>query len=121
VGLTALGVLLDKGLDGALVGLVEPLGRKAVASGAEALVVHGMLQEVVLPTKDVIAVLSVASPVLLGVSAGTASLVEFPVDCWSEEIEESATHGSPVDRTKGCEPSSGHSALLLNLVVSQTI
>ena len=58
--LTAFIVLLDKALDGALVGLVKGLGGQALASGAEAAVVHGVLQGIVLPAKNVVAVLSVA-------------------------------------------------------------
>lgn len=38
---------------------------------------------------------------------------------WGWEIYK-GTHGSPLLRTNGCEPSSGHSFLLLNCVVSQT-
>jgi hypothetical protein len=58
--LTAIVIFIDRRFDGARVGLVEGLGGQTVAGGAEAAVVHGMLEGVVLPTEDVVAVLAVA-------------------------------------------------------------
>lgn len=58
--LTAVVVLLDNSLNGALVRLVECLRGEAVAGRAKAAVVHGVLEGVVLPAEDVVAVLAVS-------------------------------------------------------------
>ncbi len=58
--LTALSGLGNRVLDGALVGCGERLRVDALAGGAEAAAVHGSLQSIVLPSKNVIRVLAVA-------------------------------------------------------------
>ncbi len=62
--LTAFIILLDKTLDSALVSLVKPLGRQSGAGGPEASVVHGVLEGIVLPAEDIVAVLAVSSALL---------------------------------------------------------
>ena len=58
--LTAVRVLLGFRRDAALVGLGKGLSLETGAGRAEAAVIHGMLEAVILPTKDVISVLGVA-------------------------------------------------------------
>lgn len=58
--LTSIDVLLHDSLDLALVGLVKPLGGQSLARGTEAAVIHGVLERVILPAKDVVTVLAVS-------------------------------------------------------------
>jgi hypothetical protein len=58
-------ILLGQGLDGALVGLLEVLALELRAARREAGIVHGLLQAVTLPAKDVVAVLAEAGTVFL--------------------------------------------------------
>lgn len=53
-------VLLDHLLDGAFIGGRKSLGGQALARRPEARVVHGPLEGIVLPAKDVVAVLAVS-------------------------------------------------------------
>lgn len=60
--LTSFGILLGAWLDGAVVCLLKGLRRKTSASRPKATVIHGMLEGIILPTKDVIPVLRKARP-----------------------------------------------------------
>lgn len=61
--LTSVIILLHRILNSALIRLVKPLRRQPATRGAEALVVHGVLQGIILPAEDVVAVLAVAGSV----------------------------------------------------------
>lgn len=51
------------GLESAVVGRGEGLGGVTAAGSAKAAAVHGLLQSIVLPAKDVVAVLSVTGTI----------------------------------------------------------
>lgn len=91
VVLTAFVILLDNGLDSALVRLVEALSGQALAGGAEAAVVHGVLQRIVLPAKYVVTVLSVAgagycASVLDCTRSGVNSRIASRQDKWLRAV-----------------------------------
>ena len=69
-------------LHSAFVGLVKTLCRQPLARRAKALVVHGVLERVVLPAKDVVAVLSVASSVCLGSCFSSCRIGQGGVGGW---------------------------------------
>jgi len=64
IGAPSVGILVDEGLDGAGLHLVNRLREEAAALGAEAAaLVHGLLERVVLPAEDVVTVLAEAGVV----------------------------------------------------------
>lgn len=63
--LTAIVILINGRRDLALVGNGKLLSGEAVARRSEAVVVHGMLERIILPAKNVITVLSEAGAVLM--------------------------------------------------------
>lgn len=108
-------ILLDHLLHCALIGNGEPLGGEALAGRPEAGVVHGALQSVVLPAEDVVAVLAVS-----GATCYRRD-VSYMENNFLLPESKTKTHVSPLLRTRGWEPSAGQSALLVYLLVSQTI
>jgi hypothetical protein len=84
--LTAVDILLDGRLDGALHGLLGALGLELATYRSGALGIHGALERIALPAEDVVAVLREAVPGRVSVESG---------------ISGGETHLSPVLHTKG--------------------